>query len=442
MKDIGKSAAALFLCISFGVADSAAAQVPQKAPLAPPRKNEQRTDPLGLLLRQAEDAIEKKDYAAALQPLQSYLAQCPEDATVHFHLGYVYSGLERWEDAKSEYSKAIALNPKLAAAHLNLGLALLDREPAAAVEPLRQAADLLPDQSRPRFLLALALERTGNLVGAIEQYQTAQQLDGKNFEIRFALGRTLLAAGHAAEAEVQFRQSLALRGNSPPARLGLAESLRVQKRLKDAAEEFADYLQFRPQDHDSHVQLVTILMDLKRYDQALEELDRTDAGAQASVESYKLRAEIYLQQKQLTQAAVTLQKALQLVPQDAELHARLGRLWLENREFAPAERELRKALQLEPNWTDALRDLVAVYYLSQNYAATLDALDLLVQRGTPNAGSWFVRAICNDKLGRKAEALAAYEKFLALDQGRSENQDFQARQRIRLLTHELQQKKR
>lgn len=437
-----KPAAAVLLLLALGLPNSAAAQGAQGTPHPAARKKEQRADPLVALLRQAEDAIEKKDYATAVPPLQSYLAQRPEDATAHFQLGYAFSALERWDAAKSEYNRAIALNPKLVAAYLNLGLVLLDREPAAAVGPFRRAAELLPDQARPRFLAGLALERAGNLAGAIEEYEAAEHLDSKNFQVRFALGRALLANTRAADAESQFREALSLNPNSAPARLGLAESLLSQKKQEAAAAEFAAYLKLQPQDRDARVQRASILAELKSYDEALGELDRSDAPAPPTLAAARLRAEIYFAQKQWTSAAEALQKALALAPRDADLHARLGRVWLEKRDFPAAERELRQALQLDRNSTDALRDLVDVYYLAQNCAATLTALDLLAQREPPSAGSWFVRATCYDKLARKEEAVAGYEKFLALDQGRSENQSFQARQRIRILTQELQKKKR
>lgn len=441
MRPLQKLAAALALLI-LGAVYPVAAQAGQKPAKARAQKVEPSQDSLALLLRQAEDAIEKKNYAAAAEALQSYLAQRPGDAAAHFQLGYAYSGLERAEEAQAEYRKAIALNAKLAAAHLNLGLTLFERDPAAAVEPLRAAAEMLPDQSRPRFLLGLALERSGNLSGAIEQYQAAQGLNPKELEIRLALGRALLRSDRAAEAEAQFREALTLRADSASARLGLANSLLALKNLEGAAQELRAYLEQRPKEQESRLQLAAILVRLNRYDQAREELDRSDRAAPPSLASYKLRAEIYLAQKQWTQAAEALEKALPLAPQDAELHARLGRVWLEDRKFAPAERELRQALQIDPNATDALRDLVAVYYLGEEYRATLDVLDLLARRETPNAGSWFVRATCYDKLERKAEALAAYEKFLELDQGRSDKQDFQARQRIHVLKRALAQKKR
>ena len=88
-----------------------------------------------------------------------------------------------------------------------------------------------------------------------------------------------------------------------------------------------------------------------------------------------------------------------------------------------------------------LRDLVSVYYLAEKYDAALRLMDRLAQRETPNAFFWFIRATCYDKLLLKAEAVAAYEKFLALDEGRSHNQGIQARARVRILKRELQEKK-
>ncbi len=442
MRFLAKHAAALLLISVCAAPHRAAGQTPKNRPKAPVRKAEQPVDPQEALLCQAEGAIDKKDFTAAVPLLLTYLARRPDDATAHFQLGYAYSGLQRWEDARSEYSRAIALDAKLVAAQLNLGLVLLDREPAAAVEPLRRAAELLPDQAHPRFLLGLALERTGDLKGAIEQYQAAENLSAKDYEIVFALGRALLRSLRPGEAEVRFREALAMRGDSAPARLGLAHSLLALKNLEGAAEELKVYLAQQPQERDARLQRAAILSELQRYDQALEELNQADASAPPSVESYKLRANVYLLQKQLSPAAEALQKALAFAPQDASLHAWMGRVWLEKRDFAAAERELRQALQLDSSLTDALRDLVSVCYLAEKYQAALDLLDVLARRETPHAFSWFVRATCYDKLQRKAEALAAYEKFLALDQGQNESHALQARQRIRLLTRELQQQKR
>lgn len=435
-----------FLSLSL-IADSEA----QKAPAprrSPQKKTEQRptssTNPLDALLAEAEKAIEQKNLAGAVEVLQRYLAERPADAIAQFHLGYAYSGLERWEDAQAAYTRAIELDPKLAAAHLNLGLVLLELQLySSAVAPLVKAVELLPEQGQPRFLLGTALERSGKQAEAIEHYQTASRLDARKFDPHFALARVLLAAGRVVEAEREFRAALELRRDSAPARLGLAESLIAQGKAEAASAELETYLRMQPQDQASRIQLASLYVDMGRYAPALAELDRvaaTEAPAATLTAGNRLRAEIFLRQRRFPEAVEVFENLLKTEPGNAELHGRLGRLRLELRDFPAAERTLLEAVRLKPELIDPLRDLVAVYYLGENYPAALAAMDRLAQRETPSAGSWFVRATCYDKLGQKAEALEAYQKFLAEDQGRSENQDFQARQRVRILTRELKKK--
>ena len=172
---------------------------------------------LSKLLSDAQAATDRKDYRAAAKNYEDYLSKQPNDANVHFQLGYTYTALQRVSDAKTEYQKAISLDPKMAPAYLNLGLTLLETDPNEAATDLQKASELAPNEARPRFLLGLALERSGKLPAAIEQYQSAEKLDEKDFDIRFSLGRALLNADRAADAEPEFRAALALRPDSAPA---------------------------------------------------------------------------------------------------------------------------------------------------------------------------------------------------------------------------------
>lgn len=398
-------------------------------------------DPLADLLAQAYAAIEKKDFAGAVQLLNQYVASRPDDAQAHFQLGYAYTALQRWADAEAQYRKVVALDPKMAPAYQNLGLILLRAEPAAAVEPLRKAADLEPDQAGPRFLLGEALARSGKLAEAVEPYQAAARLDPKNFHFHYELARALLDSNRAGEAELEFRRAVELRPDESPARAGLAESLLAQNKKEEGARELGGYLKAQPQDQEARLRLASVLIGLDRYDQALGELDKLDAKIADSLPAYRLRGEVYLGEQKYPEAAAVLTKAAALAPADAALRARLGKALLLKRDFPAAERELTAALQANPSIPGAARDLMASYYLEGNYAAALDQLDRLARLETPPATDWFVRATCYDRLGRKPEALEAYEKFLELDQGRSDREEFQSRQRVRILERELGKKK-
>jgi Tfp pilus assembly protein PilF len=81
--------------------------------------------------------------------------------------------------------------------------------------------------------------------------------------------------------------------------------------------------------------------------------------------------------------------------------------------------------------------LINAFFLHEDYAATIGAMDQLAKMEPPKPASWFVRAICYDKLSQKAAAVEAYQKFLDQDNGQHDTEDFQARHRILTLQGEL-----
>ena len=407
----------------------------QQAPTSPQAKD----DPLAPLLRQATDAIDKMDFAAALDPLQKYISQRADDAYAHFQLGYAYAGLKRDADAKTEFARAIALDPKMAAAYLNLGLVQMDTDPAAAADSFRHASDLQPTESRPHFLAGFASERSSKLQDAAEQYRAALTLSPKDYEAHFALGRVLLRTDAPAEAAAQFQEAIAIRSDAAPARLGIAEALLAQKKYDEASGAFAEYLNLNPQDRPAHFDHASALLNSGRLDDALQELDRASTGASPSADILKMRGEIYVQQGKWREAEGALKQAVALAPQDPELAEWLGHADIQLRDYPAAISILTQAHKQNPQSADVLRDLADAFFLHEDYASTFGALDLLANLEPPKPGSWFVRAICYDKLLRKAEAIEAYQKFLDLDAGQHDTQDFQARHRILALQGELGQ---
>jgi len=182
-------------------------------------------------------------------------------------------------------------------------------------------------------------------------------------------------------------------------------------------------------------------VNAQEYDAALVELDRTEAEKPPSLDSLRLRADIQIAQKKWAEAIVTLRQAIALAPHDAQLIGGLGRVYLQKRDFASAEKELNAALQIDRNNLVYWKDLSSTYYLSGNCPATLATLDLIAKAEPPASGAWFIRALCYDKLHQFKPALESYEKFLALQQGKTSDQVWQAQQRSKVLKHILEEKR-
>jgi Flp pilus assembly protein TadD len=396
------------------------------------------SNPLNDLLDEAQRNIDASNFEAALTPLQKFIAEKPEVAFAHFQLGYAYTALKRGDEARAEYERAIALDPKMPEAYLNLGILLLDKqEYAAAVVPLRKAVELLPAQSRPRSLLAVAQERSGDQDGAARSFEGVLHLDPNDLAANGYLAELDLRRNKPAEAEMRFRHTLEIRPDAPEALQGLARSLEAQNK-PEAAEAYGKYLAVMPGDAGARARLIHLLVNDQEYDAAVAELDRADAGKPPSLDSLRLRADIQIAQKKFADAIVTLQQAIALAPRDAQLIGGLGRVYLQKRDFASAEKELKAALQIDPNNLSYWKDLSSTYYLSGNCAATLATLDLIAKVEPPASGAWFIRALCYDKLHQFKPALEAYGKFLALEQGKTSDQVWQAQERSKVLKHLLE----
>lgn len=390
----------------------------------------------------AREAMDHRDYAAAVEAYKSYLVKKPGDADTHFDLGNAYSTLKQADNAKAEYEKAISLDPKMDAAYVNMGITLMDTDVNAAIPAFQKAAELVPDHARPRFLLGWAYERSGKLPLAIEQYRAAAKLDPKSSETHFALARVLLASNLPADAEVEFRAALESDSESEQAHLGLSQALMAQKKYDAAAAELAKYLDTQPADSEARVAHALALARMDKNEDALAELDKAAASGPEGLSALKLRSQILFQMKRYDDAIPVLQKAAALAPQDPDIPARLGHLYLEKRAYPDAARELLVAFKLDPKSNDVLGEIVAAEYLGKNYEAALKALDLLSQREELPAGTVFIRATCYDKLGQVPAALDAYQKFLKLNKDENNDMYFEATSRVRFLNLQLKEKKK
>jgi Flp pilus assembly protein TadD len=420
--------------------DASRAQAPANAKSAGQPRIQKLANPLNDLLDEAQRDIDQQQFAAAIAPLQKILAEEPDFAYGHFQLAYVYTALKKPKEAQAEYERAARLDPKMSAAYVNLGILLLDAgENVSAVSPLRKAVELLPAEARPRYLLAVALDRSSDHAGAAEAFTGLLHLDPNNITAINYLGWAALHAGRPADAETKFRHATEVEPKGAEGMRGLAESLEAQKK-PEAVAAYRSYLELMPGDAVVRTHLVRLLMDKGENDAALAELDRSET-AKSSVESLKLRADIQIALKRWSEAIATLQRAVALAPNDVQLRGGLGRTYLQVRDFPSAEKELKVAIQIDPRNADSWKDLGSTYYLSQNYVAALAVFDRLDQLDTPGAGRWFLRALCYDHLNQPKPALEAYQKFMELDQNKNPDQVWQAQERSKVLRRMLEGKK-
>ncbi len=123
--------------------------------------------------------------------------------------------------------RVVRANPENFHGWYNAGKALLlNRQAAAAVEPLRRAAAMRPDEGLARRDLGLALLQADRAAEALPELQAAVGLRPDDAAVRNYLGAALGATGDLAGAVREFQRSLALEPGDASVRQNLERASR------------------------------------------------------------------------------------------------------------------------------------------------------------------------------------------------------------------------
>ncbi len=158
------------------------------------------------------------DDAGALAAFQRAVVLSPEDAVAQTRLGAEYLSQGNAREAIPHLQRAAALNPENQTALYSLQIALREDGQIGQAQAVKQKlVELLRDRDRAREqeLQAVqlnnqgaALEKAGDVKGALEKYQAALALAPRHAGIRTNVGAALLRLGQWAQGIAQLREAL------------------------------------------------------------------------------------------------------------------------------------------------------------------------------------------------------------------------------------------
>jgi Tfp pilus assembly protein PilF len=398
---------------------------------------------VALFLLQSDDSIDQglkaldaNQPAAAEGFFRKAVAADPSDYFAHFNLALALSQQRKDAEAIPELRKTLELKPGLYEANLNLGTLLLrNKESADAAEPLHDAVEAKPTEARPQILYAQALLDSGEAAEAETHFRAAAAIDAKSAAAQLGLGRALMKQGKLAEAVAPFQQA----AQDPAYKETPLELARAFEESHQVPEAVAIYKQF-PNNATVTAHAAGLLLDNH---QAAEALPALEAAVihDPSIHNRLALADAYRDTKQPEKAIAQLQLALRTDAKSYELRMNLGRLLRDQHRLVPAAEQFAEASTIRPDSVEALHELASALLINESYAEGLAALDKVRALGKETPGDMFYRGLSFDRLKQPRPALEAYQRFLAASQGKLPDQEFQARQRVRMIERELQKRR-
>jgi tetratricopeptide (TPR) repeat protein len=427
------TAAVLLLTLTLG------AQARKPAAPAQPALQEKPPEPTPV--ERAEKALDNKDYQGAVDILTPYVAATTDDTAAWFDLAFAATALGDKSKAEEGYKKAIALDPKLFPAQLNLAVLLTAQSRQKDALPyLAAAVELKPDHARAAALYATALAATQDNAKAREYYDKSLALDANAPFTLIGSGRLAIQDKNYPLAERQLTHAVELIPADRNARLELARVYELSNQPDRAIEAYRGFLATDPTFAPAHRHIGEIFFEQGKMDLAAPEFEEAAKLAPSEEDDWNL-ARTYSAAKKPDQALPRLVRLRQKYPKDYEVQLLTGEMLNLKREYHTAEAVLMQAINLQPKIPDAYVELANAMYLQQQYGQTVTVLDKMRQtaeniKETP--WSTFLQAISLDKLGAREGALVSYKRFLAIANGKYADHEFQARQRVKALTLELE----
>lgn len=385
------------------------------------------------LYEEGNKALDAQKYSEAVELFSKAIAADPKDYAAHFGRGLAFSMQNRDAEAIADYTRVLELKPGLYEAELNLGMSLLRSHKAAESVPHFQAAATQKgDQFRPGFYLAEALLESNHFQEAEQAYTKAISLDPKSAPAEAGLGQAIARQGRLADAEPHYRKAAELDPSRKDVLIDLASQYEA---ARQPAAAIALYREF-PDNPGAQERIGALLLASGKPDESISPLEFAVSKSPTPANQLAL-AQAYVATKQPAKAEPLAAAAAASEPNDAELRMFYGRLLRDERKFPQAAAQFQSVAQAKPDMAPAWSELAGVLVMMEMYPQALAALDRVHDLHAEAAGHFFLRGMVLDRLHQPKDAMANYNQFLALSQGKNPDQEFQARQRVRTLEHEV-----
>jgi predicted O-linked N-acetylglucosamine transferase (SPINDLY family) len=332
------------------------------------------TDDATAALEQARGHFQAGRWQKAEELCQQLLQSNSNQVHVLHMLGVIAGQSGRYQLAADYLLKTVRLQPDFAAAHNDLGNALvLQGRRAEAIESFREAVRCKPDFPSAHSNLGNALREEGRFDQAVASLREAVRLAPDFIEARFNLAVALQAQSELDQAVATYRQVLCYKPSHVDAFCNLGMVLWRQGKFDEAFAQYQHALRLDPEHALTHNNLGAALQEQGRLSEAEASLrlalrakpDYADASCNLGIVLWK--------QGNMDESVAHYQKALRIQPDHAEAHVNLGNVYKDEARLDEALESYRAALHIRPDAADIRSNLL----LALNYHPDYDARAIL-----------------------------------------------------------------
>jgi len=291
-------------------------------------------------------AMEREEYAAAVEELSRAVQMNPKMTLAHVSLGEVHRKQGRYDLAACSYEAACQTDPYAFEPHYGLGVTY----------------QLLASATKAAKATAQYLRK------AVRVYLRAITIKPNDFDAKLNLSACYFQQGKLALAEQYCRAALEINSKNPFGHSNLGVIQDAQGRHYDAIRSYKNSLELNTHQPKLLLNLGATYLRLGRVKDALNAFRLSSKQDPYSAAPWEQIGTCYYQQKKWDQAVEAYQKGIRLDPRSARAYRGLGVVYVTQFVLDRARTDLRekgleawqRSLELDSSQPD-LRELVAKY---------------------------------------------------------------------------------
>lgn len=404
-------------------------------------------------LAKARNAVNNKEYDAAIPLLQQFLVGNSRNVEANFLLGEsyrlkgdlqksqeqldraldfddeyepalasiirVYAALQQWDKAQKAYNEAAKYHKQGIAAPLAFAQAYLDADSVDKASIYFSKVKEVEEKNADAYIgLSEVYARQNVIVLAVDNLRTATQLRPDDPTLWYRLATTILKnrvlnADQIREIIAALQKSIDLDPNNTKAILDAANIFYRIKYWREAAEFFKNYNGKVQDDADAWEKYAISAYNAKAYPDAIPGLEKAIKLNPKSVDLKPMLAHCYYLTKEYKKSL----DAYKTIPADSlgkDDVYRMGYSYFQLKDSANAIKFLEKTLSMDAEYMDAVGTLAAIYISQKKYDLAVAQYDKILAKDPDNITALFYSGFANYILERYEHAKISYKRLLAL----------------------------
>ena len=197
------------------------------------------------------------------------------------------------------------------------------------------------------FARAVQLHQSGDIEGAIREYQAYLALRPERVEARSNLGAALARLGRYADAIEQYKRALALEGRNQGIRFNLAVAYYKTARILSASKELEAVVAAQPENRNAVLLLADCNLRMGEFKKVIELLTPVESAEPDNRAVAYLLGMALINDKRLDEGQRRIERILR-DGDSAEAHVMMGTTYLTVTEYEKELKEFKRAVELNP----------------------------------------------------------------------------------------------